>query len=303
MDLKQLQSFVTVVRLHSFSKAAEELFLSQPTVSMHIHQLETELHTRLIIRSTKSFSVSPKGQEVYDYAVRILSLRDHMVENCSVENRRTIRIGASSIPSGYVLPEILPAYAAAHPDVQFTVEQKDSEEITDMLLHDKIDLGLIGMDPEDERITAIPFYADPIVVITPASDRFLAMQKQGDQALAALLKEPVILREEGSGSRHAAVLALQGAGFTEKDLHIVARMSDQEAIKNMVAGGLGISFMSAKSVRNVRDEQRLLAFPFPGPRNVRHLYIIYRSEYLLKSFSGSFIRHLIRHYRTQPDHG
>jgi DNA-binding transcriptional LysR family regulator len=110
MEFKQLQSFVEVVRNRSFTKASQELFISQPTVSMHISQLESELGVRLIIRTTKSIEVTDLGRKLYEYAVNLLAMRDRMIANCSLQNRRILSLGASTIPSAYVLPRVLPEF-------------------------------------------------------------------------------------------------------------------------------------------------------------------------------------------------
>ena len=107
MEFKQLQSFVEVINYQSFTKAADKLFTSQPTVSAHINQLEDELNTKLILRTTKSISLTEKGLEVYDYATKILGLKTRMLEACSVQPKNIIHIGASTIPSAYILPNIL----------------------------------------------------------------------------------------------------------------------------------------------------------------------------------------------------
>ena len=95
MDFKQLQSFVTVVQEESFTQAAGRLFVSQSTVSTHIHQLESELNTKLILRTTKSLQITPKGRELYEYALNILELKERMIQACSIESRR---ISISALP-------------------------------------------------------------------------------------------------------------------------------------------------------------------------------------------------------------
>ena len=123
MELKQLQSFCAVVQYRSFTRAAEKLYLSQPTVSTHIRQLEEEFGSRLIVRTTKSIEVTPRGQELYACACGIVHLRDDLLRSWSDEDEKVIRIGASTIPSAYILPQILPAFRREHPAPQFHVFQ------------------------------------------------------------------------------------------------------------------------------------------------------------------------------------
>ena len=107
MEFKQLESFVALVQSHSFTKAAERLYISQPTISTHIRMMEEELHTSLIVRTTKSLEVTPKGWEVYESARNILGIRDELLKSCLEEERKVIRLWASTIPSAYILPQIL----------------------------------------------------------------------------------------------------------------------------------------------------------------------------------------------------
>ena len=152
MELKQLQSFCAVVQYRSFTRAAEKLYLSQPTVSTHIRQLEEEFGSRLIVRTTKSIEVTPRGQELYACACGIVHLRDDLLRSWSDEDEKVIRIGASTIPSAYILPQILPAFRREHPAPQFHVFQSDSEGIAEGLLTGSFDVGLIGARIHEEAL-------------------------------------------------------------------------------------------------------------------------------------------------------
>lgn len=290
MEFKQLQSFVTVVQQKSFTKAAAQLFLSQPTISTHIYQLEEELHTKLILRTTKSITITPKGRELYDYAMNILELKQRMLEACSVESKRIIHLGASTIPSAYILPRLLPEFGREHKDIYFVMNQSDSQGIIDGLKDGLFNIGFIGMECKDEEIICRPFCRDRLVLITPVNEHFLALQEEGEAAVTELLKEPLILREKGSGSEKLAEQFLASSGLQEEKLHVVARVNDQEAIKNLVAGGLGVSLISERAAQNFLLEKRLLAFELPACLSARNTYIIYRKDYLLPSYVQEFLR-------------
>lgn len=296
MELKYLKTFTTVVRLGSFSKAAEFLYISQPTISLHIRNLEEELKTRLIIRSAKSFEVTPKGLDVYRYAVSILQLTDRMISECSIESRKIVTIGASTIPSAYILPEVLPDFVAGHPEIYFVIDQSDSAGVITKLLDGVLDVGLIGMKPSDERITSIPFYTDHVVIITPVNDHFLRYAAMDTPPVRELFREPIILREEGSGSKKAADRLMESLGIGEASLDICARMNDPEAIKNMVAGGLGISLISDKAAEDYRKSNRVLTFRFPDADCARQLYIVYRKDFVLRSSARLFKQYLLEYY-------
>jgi len=290
MELKHILSFATVVRLGSFSRAAEELYIAQPTISLHVRQLEEELQTKLLIRTTKSLELTEKGKEVYECAVSILQLRDRIAEKCSGGERRIIRLGASTIPSAYILPEILPAFVERHHATYFTIDQGDSRSVTEKLAEGVIDIGLTGMKPTSSEIIGEPFYEDTVVIITPVREPFLTMKESNSATFQRLFEEPVILREEGSGSLKAADAFLANAGYDGSELHVAARTNDPEAIKNLVAGGLGVSMISSKAAENYSRENRVLVFEFPEISVRRQFYIATRKHAVLPGSAEQFLR-------------
>ena len=256
MELKQLQSFCAVVKYKSFTKAAEKLYLSQPTVSTHVRQLEEEFQTSLIVRTTKSVEVTPRGQELYECACNIVNLRDNLMRSWSDEDEKMIRIGASTIPSAYILPEILPAFRAIRPATQFHVFQSDSQGIVDGLMCGAFDMGLIGVEVHEEMLELTPFYADQMVLITPVNEHFLRFRDAGGMTLADICREPMLLREKGSGSKKCVSTYFERMGVDENDLTVTARLNDQESIKNLVAGGLGVSIISSGHLHHFRKSRR-----------------------------------------------
>lgn len=274
MELKQLRSFAAVVRYGSFTRAAENTYLSQPTISTHIRALEEELNTQLLLRDTKNLQVTPRGQELYECACRVLELQDNLLQRWRQSDQHIIQLGASTIPSAYILPEVLPLYGKQNPGSYFVVHQSDSRQVIEGVAGGLFDVGMSGMPCQDEAIRCEPFFRDRMVLITPVSRRFLAMQSQGEDALPELLHEPIILREAGSGSQKSADRFLAQMGLRETELRVTARVNDQESIKNLVSGGLGVSIVSEKAVRDFVAEKRLLAFPLPPGSAERDLYLL-----------------------------
>ena len=298
MELKHLRSFAAVVQYGSFTGAAEKLYLSQPAVSAHVQALEEELGRRLIIRTTKSLEVTPKGQEVFRLASSILELQRQIVERCGRGSKTVIRLGASTIPSAYVLPQLLPEFGRLYPEVYFTVHQSNSQGVADGLVEGLFDVGLMGMEG-DGRLTYIPFCQDRIVLIAPVSEPYLTMHDQTEVPLSELLARPIILRERSSGSQKSAGRFLDSLGVSEEQLHVTARINDQEAIKNLVAGGLGVSLISERTAGNFVEEKRVLQFDLPG-HNVRSLYLAYRRDYILQSHVKEFFTFVRRKFSSEP---
>lgn len=296
MDLKYLLSYATVVRHRSFTAAAEKLGISQPTISTHIRLLEAELDTTLINRSAKNFELTPKGREMYESAQSILGIWDNMLEHWEEEDTQLIRLGVSTVPSAYILPEVLPGFKKLFGTVRFEIGQDDSRGIIDATRAGSYDAGLVGMRVEDETLEFQPFYRDQMVLIAPAEEPYLSMANQDPPPLRELLARPMILRERGSGSRRSAEFFLEQMGVEEEQLSVIARLNDLEAIKNLVAGGMGVSLISGLAVSGSRDAGRFLQFPLPEAFASRQFYLICQKGQLLKPCISSFRDYLLRYY-------
>ena len=295
MELKQLESYVAVVTYKSFTEAAKQLYISQPTISTHIQALEKELQTKLIVRTTKSIELTSRGKELYECAVKMLDLKDNLLRKWKSIDEKIIRLGVSTIPSAYILPEFLPDFCKENPDIFFHATQSDSKGIIEGVLEDQMDVGLVGLECENEVLACIPFCEDELVVITPVTDDFLELKKM-ENPLVELLKAPMILREKGSGTKVVAEQFLEKEGISKESIQVVAYMNDTEAIKNSVMAGLGISIVSKKAAEKLIEEERVLSFEFAKKTSGRKFYIIYRKDYELKSFIHTFIEYVQKYY-------
>lgn len=291
LEFKQLRTFVEVMRTGSFTDAAQNLFLSQPTVSQHIRQLEEEMGTRLVVRTTRRIDFTPEGRKLGAYAEDILALRDKMMANCSRRGSCILSISASTIPSAYILPSVLRQFGREHPEVYFSIHQSDSDGTLRSVREGLSDLGLTGLKPDSEELEAEPFCSDKMVLITPVTPYFLEEKEKGTK-VTDLLDQPIILREEGSGSLKAADRYLAEVGIGEQDLHVVARINDQESIKNMVAGGVGISFLSSRAAEEFVQTRRVLCFDLPGDTAERQFYVIRRKNDIPSDLILEFVKFL-----------
>lgn len=298
MEFKQLESFAAVIKCNSFTKAAEKLYISQPTISTHIRALEEELNTRLILRTTKSIEVTPEGRKLYDYAENILQLRNRMLEECTGGVKKILHLAASTIPSAYILPEVLPAYGATRPDHYFVIHQSDSKGVIEGILDGLYDVGLVGMEAQRENLTCVDFCQDEMVLITPVNEHFLELKDRKASPVEILRQELVVLREKGSGSRKSVDRFMEERGITEEQLNITARINDPEAIKNLVAGGFGVSIVSKRAAQNFLREKRLLDFELPGNAGVRKLYAVYRNDRAEDNRVKEFVNFLLQRYEN-----
>ena len=299
MDFKQLESFAAVVKCNSFTKAAEMLYISQPTISTHIRALEAELNCALIHRTTKSVVLTHEGKKLYEYVSNILNLRDRMLQECATGARRIIHVAASTIPAAYILPKVLVEFGNLYPSTYFIIHQNDSRTVIDGVLDGVYDVGLTGLYRESESLCCEKFCTDRMVLITPVNQHFLDLQEEKASVPEILMNEPVILREKSNGSKKSADHYLEQIGLAEDRMNITARVNDPEAVKNLVASGMGVSIVSQRAAANFLQEKRLLAFEMPQDSCKRDLYVMARSDRATNTHIKNFIDFLHRYFEIK----
>lgn len=290
MNLKQLEAFVQVSESGSFSKAAKELFLTQPTISAHISSLEKELNVRLFIRNTKEVSLSDDGKDLYRYAKQITDLEKAIEERFymdSDDGKHFITIAASTIPAQYLLPKVLMCYRERYPKEQIKIMETDSSEVVTQVVDHMVDVGFTGTVLEKKHCKYIPFYKDELAVITPDTPEYRILKEQNRDDIDWIKRKPLILREEGSGTRKEAEKQLKNAGISMEDLDIVASIANQETIKKSVKQGMGITVLSRLAAE---DEDDLLIFPIPGADEGRDINLVYNKNYQMTRSADRFIR-------------
>ncbi len=298
MEFKQLEAFVAVVENKSFSEAARQLNLTQPTISAHIQALEQELNSRLLIRTTKKLTITQRGLQLYDCASNILNMRSNIIEEFTGINKKIVDLAVSTIPSSYLLPEILNAFTRQIPDVYFHSWQSDSLGAVSRVLDGSVDLALVGNTFEEPDCCFIPFRKDKLVIATPVNEHYLKYQEKaglGTLDFSNFLDEPFIMRESGSGTKKEIDRYLEAHNIPDTSLHVVARMNDLEAIRKSVAGGLGISILSACSAQDLADTHQILMFPLNHEKAMRTFYIVYSKNRILKPHVKQFLR-FVQHF-------
>ena len=297
MEFKQLEAFVAVVDYGSFSEAARKLYLTQPTISAHVRSLEEELHTKLILRTTKKTTITTRGYQLYDSAVRMLEIRNNLLENFTGVQKHMIDLAASTIPSSYLLPEILAAFGKTHPDIYFHSLQADSAESINRVLDGTVDLALVGQNTRDETCVFLPFCQDELVIATPITNHYLSLQNK-TVTFEDFIKDPIIIREKGSGTKKEMDLFFEQIGIKPSDLNVIARMNDLEGIKKSIVNGLGISILSARSAIDLQKTKQILLFPLEESAHKRSFYIVYSKNRILKPHVRQFIQFVQNFYRT-----
>lgn len=287
MDFKQLESFVTIAKVKSFSKAAEKLFLTQPTISNHIHNLEKELGTALFNRTNKNITLTNAGEILFKYAVSILNKRDHAFFSLNAYKGRiegVLEIASSSIPEQYYLTDIMCKFSTKYPDVKYSLMKYDTKKVIDKLNLGEIDFGIVGAKKDSPQLEYIDIMDDEIVLVAPQA----SFEKLPSLQLQALADTPMIMREEGSGTRAVVEHALKKAGIGVGELNIVAEIESTETIKKLVVNGLGLSFISRKAVERELESGELKILTVDELSISRKFHFVYHTKRVLSPLSEAF---------------
>lgn len=290
MNLKQLESFTLIIESRSFSQAAKKLFLTQPTISSHISLLEKELNTQLLIRTTKDVHPTEDGKKLYTYAKQILNIQNKIFQEFNVksEDNYLLILGASTIPEQYILPEVLPRYIRKNKS-ELKILQGDSSEVINQIINKEVEVGLVGTEIENSSLIFEPFYKDKLVIITPVNEKYIKMKEEGFH-VNDLLKEPIIMREEGSGTRKEIREFLKGHNFDINNLNVIATLNSIEAIKKSVQNNMGISIVSNLAVEDFAKDNKVLLFEFEEMNMYRNLYIVRNKEMYMSKCALKFIK-------------
>lgn len=290
MDIHQLRVFTSVFKNKSFSKASEELHLTQPTISDHVKTLEEELDCNLFDRLGRTIIPTKEAEVLYSYALEIIEKTNTIKEVIS-QTRKEIKgeliIGASTIPGTYLLPSIMAEFQRKYPSVSFQILVSDSRGIIDKVSKHELLLGIVGAKLDDEQINYIPFVEDELIVVSSPS-----MIKSNSITLKGLTKFPMVLREEGSGTRREVEKILEGKRISLGGIKIAGIFGSTDAIKQAVKAELGISILSKLSVADELKHNILKEIKLTDTQMKRKFYIITHKKRTLPLLHAVFLEHI-----------
>lgn len=297
MEFKQLEAFVNIVELNSFSKAAKKLFLSQPTISGYIKSLEEELNVELLIRTTKKVHISDNGEKFYKNAKEIIDIRNRTLEVFNMQkcDKKEITLAASTIPAQYILPEVLSAFNEKNSNNYFSVIRGDSNEVVEKIVRNEVEIGIVGKKIESINCVYEEIYKDKLVIITPNNSKYRKIKKDGI-SLENLLKEPIIMRDSKPGEQKEVNAFFESMNFDISKLNIIGRINDQETIKKSVSSGIGISIMSKKATEDFETFEKILTFDICDQQRYKGIYIVYNKNNQLSLIGRKFIKFIRNFY-------
>jgi len=245
----RIKVFRTVAQHLNFSRAAEELLLTQPAVTQQIKALEEELGVPLFDRGGGHIVLSPGGKALLPYAEKMKELSEQAVEAVAGsfgQRAGELKLGASQTISQYLLPNFIAAFRRSNAKVKITARGGNSNQVLDALLAGDIHLGLIEGPERRKDVHIEPFMEDHMVLVVPAAHEWA----NNDVAIQDLKGQPLLMREFGSGSRRVVEQALASAGLRTKDLTVSMELDSTEGLLSAVEAGLGVTFVSRWAVRN-----------------------------------------------------
>lgn len=275
-DLK-LRAFNAVARRSSFTKAAEELFITQPAVTKQIKALEEHFGASLFERHGNSISLTPTGEILFNYTRKMEHLYVEMEQEISFANgnaKGTLNIGASTTISQYILPSILSAFRNKHPDISLNIISDNTEHIGAALINGAIDLGFIEGRTKNKQIKYTFFRNDELVLVGRKGH---PLEHKRSVSLSDILKIPFVMREPGSGTLEVILHALKKEKISWSDLQVEIQLDSTEAIKYYLLNSDCLSFISGYAMQGIFNDHilkiiQLKELKITRPLNVIHLH-------------------------------
>ncbi len=301
MDFRQLETFVNVAKLKSFSKAAEKLYITQPTVTNHIQNLEKELGTLLINRMGKKISLTKAGTLLYKHALSILNSFEMTKFELDVFKGHIqghLEIASSSVPRKQLLPKIMSSFLNKYPDVTFTVLEHDSRQVINSILEGDYDFGIVGANFGNNNLDYLKIMNDRLVLIAPIDFRE-DLNNFDTITMEEILDCNFILREEGSGTREVLQSWFNERGINTDDIRVIAYIEDSDCIKELVALGSGVSIVSERVIKNEIQLNKVKALYIKDLNIERDFYFVYHKNRQLTPLGETFKEHVLENSITQ----
>ena len=286
MDVRDLQVFLSVAKHLNYTRAAEEVNLSQPSVSVRMRELERDLGSKLFEQLGKKIALTEAGQLLVPYATRIIATMSdarQAIDELQGLERGLLRIGASTTPGMYLIPQTIAHFKRRYPKIEVRLAVKDTRQIEDGVIRNEFDFGFVGGHLAGDEVDVLPWMTDHLVLVVP-SNHLLARKKS--VKAADLRKERFILREAGSATRAAVAHHLKKADL---EVETVMEMENPESVKKAVQSGLGIAFISKFAVETELKAKSLVAVRVTGLDINRELKIVYRKDKHLGRAAQTFI--------------
>ncbi len=289
MDLRRLEVFVKVAELGSFSRAAEALFLTQPTVSEHVRGLEEDLGVQLLDRLGRGATPTPAGDLLLGYARRMLALTREARQAIDRFQGRMIGelvVGGSTIPAEYLLPALIGQFKAKYPEISISLRVASSRQVNEWVEDGRVEIGVVGARPASRALVARELMADTMVAIVPPDHPWVG---RGSVTVADVRGEPLVLRERGSGSREAFERAIEDTGLDLSAFRVAGEMGSTQAVKQAVRAGIGIAIISKRAVEDECRARLLVCVKLSDLTVARSFHLVTHRERTRSPLAQAFL--------------
>lgn len=291
MDLDQLNTFLEIVRLKSFSKAAQVVYRTQPAISAQIRQLELELNTTLFHRHGSKISLTPAGKIFAEYARKILELK-RQAEEAIAELERSPKgelvIAASEAVCIYILPKIFAQYRQAYPQVQLSIERSYGQQIVRLVLDHVVDFGIVQLPVHERKLQTAPFFEDEIKLIVPVNH---PLASQDSVSARDIVGYPLLLPRSGTTRSRLD----EWLERVEDEIQVSMELDSTEMLKRFVKEGLGISFLAETYCQDEVAQGVIKTLSLAPEPMIRRLGLIYRKDKALTKSALGFIDLVMQH--------
>ncbi|CAM3677544.1 selenium metabolism-associated LysR family transcriptional regulator [Mesobacillus zeae] len=287
MDLHQLYVFSKVVEHKSFSKAAEDIFLSQSTVSSHVQALEKSLDIKLFDRFGRETILTPHGERLYQWAQKLLLLKEQAlldVKQGLMEYKGAVKIAASSVPGQFLLPAMIRKFRADYPLVTFHIRVSPSRTVAEKVRNGSVDFGILGEKYEDDKLQYTPLLKEKLVLITP-----MDIHIDGPASIQKILEFPFVMRDSGSGTNSMLEKHLKRKGISKDHLNISAFTDSGQSLIQLVKEGIGISIVSEIAARPYQENKMIHMYNIEDFTEERYFYLACHKARTLSMASKLFI--------------
>ena len=286
---RRLQVFHAVAKHLSFTKAAEALFMTQPAVTFQVKQLEEHFNTRLFERGHGRIALTPAGQVALEYAEKILSLSaelDLRLKEMTGQIAGPLLVGASTTIAEFLLPQVLGHFKSKYPRVQPRLIVANSETVENRVAEHTLDIGFIESESHREDLVTDVCCEDELQAVCAPSHPLARLKSAAPKQV---LQYPFISRESGSGTREVIDHYLKKAGVAPESLNVVMELGSPEALKGLVATGLGFTILSTATIAKETRLGQLVRIPL-SPRLIRKLSVVYPKERFRSRLIDSFVQ-------------
>lgn len=297
MDFR-LKVFYTVALRLNFTKAATELYITQPAVSKHIQELEETYKTKLFERNGSKIALTPAGKILLKYTKSIFDIYreiDFEMSSFNAERQGLLRLGASTTISQYIISPVLASFHQKQKDIKVNLLNGNTEQIETALINKEIEIGIVEGQSKNQSIKYIPFLKDELVLVCNSNN---PLAKQNEISVNDLKSMKFITRERGSGTLEVIEFALKKAGLKFSDLQIEMQLGSTESIKSYLLNSDCFAFMSIHAVSKELKNKELIVLDVEKLSIERYFYII---TLLGKSdpLSELFIQNIANHYNLK----